>query len=183
MITEAAPGTPGPAERHSGRLPAPALAWGIKDSFRAYVTMTGGTLAVTPPAEASGAEYRFPAFPAAADQGKPGEHVLTFAGAVTCTAHQGLLRFVAADPWIHITDSHSARLSIAADPQGAGSGTRLHLADLTIPEPTATHGILRWTAAETRLAEEGAVAFDFNYQPGTELAAVSFSWPADGDQH
>jgi hypothetical protein len=144
--------------------------------------MTGGTLVVTPPAEASGSGYLFPAFPAAAFKGKLGEHVLTFAGAVTCTAHEGLMRFVAADPWIHFNDSRSARLSIAADPRGAGSGTRLQLADLTIPEPTASHGILRWTAAETRLAAEGAVAFDFNYQPGTELAAVSFSWPADGEQ-
>jgi Htaa len=88
------------------------------------------------------------------------------------------MRFVAANPWIHFTDSHSARLSIATDPQGAGFGTRLYLADLTIPEPTESHGILRWAAAETRLAEEGASAFDFNYQAGIELAAVSFSWPS-----
>jgi large repetitive protein len=177
VTTEVAPGSPDPTEYHSDPFLAPVLAWGIKDSFRAYVTAVGGTLEVTPPAETSGARYLFPG---AADQEKLGEQVLTFAGTVSCTAHQGLMRFVAADPWIHFTDSHSARFSIAADPQGANSGTRLYLANLTIPEPTESHGLLRWTAVETRLAQEGAVAFDFNYPSGIELAAVSFSWPAGG---
>jgi hypothetical protein len=100
-----------------------------------------------------------------------------FCGAVRFTAHQDLMRLVVADPWIHLSGRHG-QLSIAAGTAGT-AGSRIVVADLEIPEPTRRGELLCWAAAGARLAEDGAVAFDFNYPPGTELSPVSFSWPAD----
>jgi hypothetical protein len=101
-----------------------------------------------------------------------------FCGTVSFTAHQGLLRLVVADPWIHFS-GRRGQLSIGAGAAGQAAGGRIVVADLALPEATRCGELLSWAAAGARLAEDGAMAFDFSYPPGTELSPVSFSWPAD----
>jgi Htaa len=153
----------------------PALEWGIKDSFRAYLAAVGGIIDVTAPAEIIGASYyRFPR----AVNVPTSSPVITFQGTVAFSAHNGLLRLAFANPWIHFDDPHAGLLSIVADPRDSAPQERIIIADLTFPEPVESGGLLHWNSAGARLSGDGVTAFDFNYPPGTELSPLSFSWPA-----
>jgi hypothetical protein len=152
-----------------------SLRWEIKDSFRNYVIGVGGTIEVTTPASVADTYYEFPRSATSASAAAAGS-VLMFRGAVSFTAHHGLLRLVVADPWIHFGGRYG-QLSIGAAAAADVVGSRIIVADLEIPEAAKRGEILCWTGAGTRLAKDGAAAFDFNYPPGTELSPISFSWP------
>ena len=150
--------------------PAASLCWGVKSSFRDYVIGVGGTIGVTAPAAADGSAYRFPAAGGPVGSGPASGDLLKFTGSVRFSAHEGLLRLAVTEPWIHRV-SGAVRLSIASGP-AAG---RLFLADLEATEARRSGHLLTWSGVPARLAPEGTAAFGFYYQPGAELAAVTFS--------
>jgi hypothetical protein len=164
------------SERLAGE-PIASLVWGVKSSFLDYVTGVGGSIEVTAPATEAGTGYRFPltASPGGGDAGSGDP--LMYAGAVQFSAHQGLMRLVVTDPWIHRTGG-AMRLSIASGPAAGSVGGRLFLADLADTEPRRNGQLLIWPDVPASLAPAGAAAFDFHYPPGAELAAVTFSCPA-----
>lgn len=170
----------GSSGRSAAESYGPALSWSIKESFRAYMKGVGGTIELVAPAKIVGTQYLFPM---SAVKIPAKQTVCTFAGAVRCRAHEGLMQVLLADPWIHFDGPGRGRLSVAAEPHHRLPENRLPIADLTFPEPAESGGLLCWDGAGARLAASGAATFDFNYAPGTELSAVSFSWPAASPRH
>jgi hypothetical protein len=154
--------------------PMASLCWGVKSSFRDYVLGVGGTIEVTAPAAEDGTAYRFPLGGGPGGRNAGSGDPLKFTGSVRFSAHQGLMRLVVTEPWIHRTDG-AMRLSIAGGPAARSVGDRLLLADLVATEPHRSGQLLIWSDVPACLASEGAAAFDFHYRPGAELAAVTFS--------
>jgi hypothetical protein len=150
--------------------PTASLCWEIKSSFRDYVIGVGGTIGVTAPAAEDGSAYRFPSADGPGGSNAASGDLLKFMGTVRFSAHQGLLRLVVTEPWIHRI-SGAMRLSIAGGP----AADRLFLADLEATEARRSGRLLIWSDVPARLAPEGTAAFDFHYRPAAELAAVTFS--------
>ena len=146
-----------------------ALAWGVKQSFRAYVEMSGGTIAV-----AAGAT-RTPdgaiAFTAAADSDLAVDGgALTgtgrFQGEVSFQAHGGMLSVALFDPGIEI-GADGAALSVA---DSAGRTRRVVFAKLDLAEMTAgPDGSVTLPATITL---DGMFILGDHYPPGTALDPV-----------
>jgi hypothetical protein len=162
----------------TARDPSPSLSWEVKGSFRDYVIGVGGMIELTAPASDCGPTYRFPLAPSPELPGLDEPGLMKYSGAVRFNAHQGLMDLVIEDPWIHRAGGLT-RLSIAANAtQPGAAGNRLVIADLGTVSPTRSGRIRVWACVPAKLTTEGASAFGFNYSPGTELAAITFSHPA-----
>jgi hypothetical protein len=148
-----------------------ALEWGIKQSLVRYVLgMHDGSVAVTKPASATEAGYRFPA-----DAARPtsSDGALRFSGTVTLSGHGGLLKIVVADPWLvpvtgavagsPVSGSAEDRWSLTiADPYEPGSRLVFATVDGLDLQTGTAHG--------TRLTGDGAdLFFSGPYSEGTEL--------------
>src|SRR5579871_227580 len=95
------------------------LTWGLKQSLRAYVERSGGSIRTARGAELSSeGEFVFAAEPGSGltrstDGGLTG--VAAFNGEVTLEAHGGLLKIVLAEPRVEIEAGHAA-LTAAGNP-------------------------------------------------------------------
>jgi hypothetical protein len=129
-----------------------ALLWGVKASLLDYVRGMGdGTVEVTGGASMADAGIRFPA------AGSASEAPLAFAGAVTLTAHGGMMHVTIADPaivetsagWtLEIADPHDPSRRMAFATMAAFDGRR---------------------ASGTALTQDGADLFFGPYQRGTAI--------------
>ncbi|WP_309709861.1 HtaA domain-containing protein [Pseudolysinimonas sp.] len=152
--------------------PAPgSLGWGIKASFREYVTgpIANGSISVSSGAGVAGGGYWFP-------QSSAGVTATTvdiaYRGAVTFTGHSGALNLRIADPGVRITSATAAVLSVAT-----GSG-RVDFATLNLGAATATtdaSGARTYTSTPATLTSAGAASFDGFYAAGTALDPVTFT--------
>ncbi|MHC5794838.1 HtaA domain-containing protein [Lacisediminihabitans sp. FW035] len=147
------------------RNEGPHLAWNVKDTFRAYVEQAGGVIDVAEPAVARDNTF---VFPYVGVQSEPDGAIHRFSGAIRFTAHGGTMNLLVQDPWIHI-DSDGQWLSVAGTEATRTAGGRLVLANLAGARPRQ-----ELVAA---LTSEGAVAFDFRYPSGAELAPISYVLP------
>ena len=110
-----------------------SLTWGVKQSFRSYVEMTGGTTEVGEGAtrDADGA-FVFPATPESTLEIGP-DGTLTgrgvFQGEVKFDSHGGMLKVFLADPVLEL-DGAEAKLTVAETPERKlrGEIARLDLA-------------------------------------------------------
>lgn len=138
------------------------LEWGVKQSFRAYVEGSGGTIAATDGAsrDAAGAFV----FEAAADSDLVvADGALRgtgrFRGRVAFLAHGGLLSVTLTDPWLELADAGWV-LSIAETPT-----RRTAIAKVDV-------GGLAGGALPTATTHEGMMILGDHYPPGTALDAV-----------
>lgn len=146
---------------------AARLVWGVKQSFRAYVQASGGTVAVNGGAALTEAgEIAFPAAPEAATLrfGDAPSGRAAFSGSVRFAAHGGMLDVRLADPAVEIGEA-GAMLSV----EGAG-GRRAEIAtlDLTAAERGADG---EWVLPAA-LTVEGSFVLGDHYPPGTGVDAV-----------
>ncbi len=144
-----------------------SLGWGVKQSFRAYVEASGGTIAAAAGATRV-ADGTF-VFPATAE----GDLVLDggalrgagrFMGQVSFCAHGGLLSVSVIDPWVE-GGPDEWTISVAETP---GSARRMTIAKLgaVSEEPDGSLSI----GAATTL--EGMMLLGDHYPPGTVLDPV-----------
>ncbi len=134
---------------HGGSLHGGSLLWGIKSSLLDYVRGMGdGTVEATGGASVTDAGIRF---------GSPEPGSLAFRGAVTLTAHGGMLHVTIADPAIVETSTGWA-LEIV-DPHDASR----RMAFATIA------GFDGRRATGTALTHDGADLFFGPYQRGTAI--------------
>lgn len=146
-----------------------ALSWGVKQSFRRYVEMAGGSI------ETSGAvgrtddgEFTFTASPGreltldanGAPQGR-----CAFAGEVRFQAHGGMLAVRLADPAVEIGPSGGV-LTVA---DGQTGGRRVEIARLDVAAAASDAGELVIPAA---LSVEGIPVLGDHYPPMTPLDPV-----------
>lgn len=157
-----------------GSTPAAArgsLVWGVKSSFRSYVTgpIAQGSISVADGATSSGGGYRFFQRSTTADEGARG--TTSYGGSVRFTGHGGVLDLRLSDPNVRVTSSRTASLSVVAD------GRRVDLATLDLAAGSARSGAgaTTYSAVPARLTPAGAGAFDGFYSAGEALDPITFT--------
>ena len=144
------------------------LTWGVKQSFRGYVEMSGGTAATTDgAATAPDGAFTFETAPdsdLALDANGALRGTGRFRGRVSFQAHGGMLSVTLTDPWIEPT-ADGLVLSIAETPTRRTAIARLDAGAAS----RAADGALEIAAAITL---DGMMILGDHYPPGTPLDPV-----------
>ena len=169
FVEETTPTTP-PTDPTT--TPAPgSLSWGVKASFRDYVTgpIAHGSISVSGGAGVSGGGYWFPQSSAGLSADAA---IIGYRGAVTFTGHSGALTLRISDPTVRITSSSAGVLSVVV------GGSRVDFATLNLAAATMTTdatGARTYSAAPATLTAAGAANFAGFYPAGTALDPVTFT--------
>jgi hypothetical protein len=154
-----------------GRAPSfradTGMAWAVKDSFLRYVTASGGSIAVLDPAGmTAGSQFYFPLLDDSGFDPTRRTGAIRFTGSVIFTAHVGMLRIALKDPVLDISE----RAVLLAD---VDEGRELPIAEVRLPEPSDTGGIVMWRDARAFLLPESVALFGGTYRQGEELAPIT----------
>lgn len=163
--------------------PVAALTWGVKASFRSYVTgpVAHGTITTADGAEAAGEVFVFPAEEGA--EGRPDAFTAGFDGSVRFVGHGGALDLTVADLRVEVDgDEGTLVADVAAkslDDEEVVEYPDVELAalDLGAVTPTEADGLLTWTGVPATLTDEGAPAFADFYGPDTALDPLTITLP------
>ncbi|MGC3992718.1 MAG: HtaA domain-containing protein [Propionicimonas sp.] len=155
---------------------AGSLTWGVKSSFRSYITgpIAHGSISVARGAKAVGGGYRFGQSATSADP-PDAAGTTTYRGTVRFTGHDGVLDLSFTDPAITVTSSGSARLSASVTGHG-----RVVLANLSLSSGSrgTASGSVTYTGVDATLTAAGAKVFSYHgsafYPAGTALDPVTF---------
>ncbi|MEU9879665.1 HtaA domain-containing protein [Streptomyces phaeochromogenes] len=175
----------------SGRIENGAVDWGVRRTFREYVTgsIAKGEWKLTDGAEDGGALFRFPEGAGTYDEKKQTLDA-TFAGAVRFTGEQGLdlklgaLRAKVTDDGKGTLYADVTSAGGAGDTGGADAGSTAKANGTTKKVPLVTFtakdfkpkdGLAQLTEAPTKLTADGAKAFGGMYKAGTEMDPVSLA--------
>ena len=157
------------------------LSWGVKESFRSYIS---GTIAHGAWDTADGATYETPEFQWSGATGtfdpESGTGSVSFQGRVHFTGHDGVLDLSLAQPTIEFEGDTAALLLDARsnDMEGevAVDANQEWVGDVTLPaELQVADGALSASGAATTLTNAGVAAFAGFYEAGSELDPLSFS--------
>jgi hypothetical protein len=157
---------------------AGSLQWGVKESFRSYISssIANGAWEVS-----NGATYTTPTFGWSSAAGgidpASGLGEISFTGTIVFTGHGGLLRLELSDPTIHIGDDGATLLmdAVSNDPDGEVVVDAQDVVFATLPADVADAawqpgGSLTFSeVAPVVLTAEGAAAFAGFYAAGEEL--------------
>ncbi|WP_209559920.1 HtaA domain-containing protein [Frigoribacterium sp. PvP032] len=183
----AVPGAAAATGASSCTVSGATLSWGVKESFRSYISGSIAKGAWTPE---GGATYATPAFGWSSGAGELGDDAagdvatgdVAFTGSVRFTGHQGVLDTTIADPVLRFTSPTTAQLllDVAGTTQEgvAVSSPDVPFADVDLtasPVDPAT-GALSFAGAPATLTAEGAAAFG-SYEPGTALDPLTADVP------
>jgi hypothetical protein len=154
-------------------IPDAALGWGVKESFRSYIS---GTIANGEWTVSDGATYSTPEFGWSGGSGSiPG--TVAFTGSIEFTGHDGILDTTISDPRLVFDGSSTATLLLDV------SGTTQEGVDVDAPAVEfATIDISGAVKGETisnapvTLTEAGAEAFG-TYKEGEELDPITVALP------
>lgn len=143
------------------------LDWGVKESFRSYITgpIAQGEARTGDGASTVDGAYRFHS---AAGSYEDGTAVIDYTGWVYFWGHDGELDLTFANPSIEYSGS-SGTLYVYVN------GTRTDMAALSGASLNASGGTLSVGGASASLTANGAEAFAGYYEPGEALDPVSFS--------
>ncbi|MFI9200651.1 HtaA domain-containing protein [Streptomyces sp. NPDC053048] len=179
--------TPEEKDRHKGEFTGAAVDWGVRRTFREYVTgsIAQGSWKLTDGAQDGGALFRFPAGKGTYDA-DTGRLDAAFAGTVRFTGKDldlALSRVVVA--------AKDGRGTLSADvTRGGGQAERTEKTEKTeknVPLVSfdtsglkEKDGLAAVSQAPAKLTAEGAKAFGGMYQEGAEMDPVSLAVPLDG---
>ncbi|MFJ2782905.1 MULTISPECIES: HtaA domain-containing protein [unclassified Streptomyces] len=160
----------------TGSLRAAAVDWGVRRTFREYVTgaVSQGRWTFADGAQDGGALFRFPSGKGAYDPGK-GTLDAAFAGSVRFTgAH---LDLTLGKVTVKVTGGTG---TLSADVTSAGKTDRaVPLVTFTARNLTPRNGLAVVTEAPATLTEGGAEAFGGMYRAGTAMDPVSLAVAVD----
>ncbi|MEU3986525.1 HtaA domain-containing protein [Streptomyces sp. NPDC026672] len=160
-----------------GAIEDGAVDWGVRRTFREYVTgdIARGEWTLSGGAQDGGALFRFPRGEGTYEKG---ELTAAFRGTVRFTGAHGLDLRIGA---VRVT-VRDGRGTLLADVTGGGSsGRQVPLVTFTAGDLTAHDGLARVTEAPAKLTAEGARAFGGMYRPGTDMDPVSLAVALTGD--
>jgi Htaa len=180
--------TPAPASA-SCTVQGGTLTWGVKESFRSYIS---GSIAKGGWEAGDGATYATPAFAFTGATGEidpvSGAGRVAFHGSVHFTGHGGILDLTIASPTLRIDGDGRATLLLdvrGTDTSGAPAidAKQTEIGTLAAaPAVDAAAGALTLSAVPLALSAAGAPAFGGFYAEGEELdpvtATVQLSCPA-----
>ena len=142
------------------------LTWGVKQSFRSYVEMSGGEITAAEGAAATpDGAFAFEAAPGgdlAVDAAGKVSGTARFRGRLVFQAHGGMLKVTLTDPWLEPAPEGLV-LSIAETPIRRTAIAKLGAAQRT------EDGALQFPAAITL---DGMMIIGDHYPPGTALDVV-----------
>ncbi|MFH8465913.1 HtaA domain-containing protein [Streptomyces sp. NPDC017991] len=166
----------------SGRIENGAVDWGVRRTFREYVTgaIAQGEWKLSDGAQDGGALFRFPEGSGTYDEKKRTLDA-TFAGAVRFTGEQGLdlklggIRAEVADDgkgtlYADVTSGGRTR-----DEKGKETRKKVSLVTFTAKDLKPKDGLAQVTEAPAKLTAAGAEAFGGMYKAGTEMDPVSLA--------
>lgn len=167
---------PNPGKPDSSKAPAGYLAWGIKASFRSYVTgpIAQGSIALSSGAGSAKDGFRFGQASTSAHPPNA-QGTTAYRGAVRFSGHHGTLNLTFAAPTITVTSATKATLRATV----SGFGT-IDLASLNLAGRAArtTGKTVAFTDVPATLTAAGARVFSYSgssfYPAGTALDPVSF---------
>ncbi|MGC5566207.1 HtaA domain-containing protein [Streptomyces sp. FR-108] len=186
---------PEDGQETSGRIEDGAVDWGVRRTFREYVTgaIAQGEWKLSGGAQDGGALFRFPEGSGTYDE-KRRTLDATFTGAVRFTGEQGLdlklggIRAEITDGgkgtlYADVTsggDTGGASGTDRASGTGEASGTgqadkKVPLVTFTAKDLKPKDGLARITEAPAKLTAQGAEAFGGMYRAGTEMDPVSLA--------
>ncbi|MFE9247711.1 HtaA domain-containing protein [Streptomyces sp. NPDC007088] len=171
----------GKPKARSARIEDAAVDWGVRRTFREYVTgpIAKGAWKLASGARDGGALFRFPKGEGTYDPGK-GTLDADFAGSVRFTGEHGLdltLREVHVD----IAKGRGTLRATVDSPDHAARKLPLVTFAAGAIETGAGGGLATLTEAPARLTPEGAEAFGGMYRPGTAMDPVSLAVALDAD--
>jgi len=168
---------PGPGTQPP-QTPSPSAAgtlrWGVKESFRSYVTgpVAQGSISVSG-AGSSGGAVVFPQTSAATGSATG---TVSYGGTVRYRGHGGALDVSLSSPAVRFTSASTAALTVAAN------GSRLTIATLALgsgARNTLPDGSIRFAGVPATLTAAGSTVFSFQgstfYPAGTALDPVTFT--------
>lgn len=149
-----------------------SIQWGVKESFRSYIT---GTTAKGQISGGWGAGSG--AYSTENDRGR-----VSFGGSMHYTGHDGLLDVTLSNPRIQVTGPSSASLILNVQSKGLGNEPDVNangvvFATLSLPAASESADRISWNGAAATLTAAGAEAFAGFYNAGDALDAVSFAFP------
>ncbi|MET9252896.1 HtaA domain-containing protein [Streptomyces sp. NPDC003717] len=156
-----------------GTVRAGAVDWGVRRTFREYVTgdIAHGEWTLSAGAQDGGALFRFPG---GTGTYRDGDLTASFTGEVRFTGAHGLdLRLARPRATVH-----DGKGTLYADVTAAGAkgGERVPLVTFTTArELKAAGGLVAVREAPAKLTARGAAAFGGMYQPGTEMDPLSLA--------
>lgn len=163
----------------AGKLRDGAVDWGVRRTFREYVTgdIAAGGWKLRGGAQDGGALFRFPKGAGSYDKKKRSLDA-EFTGSVRFTGKHGL-DLALADPAVSVTGGKG---TLRADVTGDGRTTKnVPLVTFAVTSLAAKDGLVRVDEAPARLTAEGAKAFGGMYQKGAAMDPVSLAVALDSD--
>ncbi|MGV9457144.1 HtaA domain-containing protein [Streptomyces sp. NPDC003635] len=169
--------SPAKKKASGGAIEDGAVDWGVRRTFREYVTgdIAQGKWTLSAGAQDGGALFRFPAGEGTYESG---ELTASFKGAVRFTGEQGLdlgLDRVR----VTVEDGRGTLYADVVTPDF--TGTKVPLVTFTATGLKPEKGLVRLTEAPAKLTARGAKAFGGMYQPGTEMDPVSLAVATTAD--
>ncbi|MDC7804842.1 HtaA domain-containing protein [Sphingomonas sp. BLCC-B65] len=155
-----------------------ALLWGVKSSFRSYITgpIAKGAIAVSGGASSADGQFRFGQTGSAL---RDGRGTASYGGSVRFTGHAGVLDLTFSDPQVRIDSASSATLLVSV----GGRRTDLASLDLAAGHRSDAEGALAYSSVPATLTASGAGIFSYGssqfYGPGTAMDPVAFVVGAD----
>ncbi len=169
--------SPKPKPNTSPKAKSGELVWGVKTSFRSYITgpIARGSVSVSAGAKATSGGYWFGQSSTSAKAPNP-VGTTTYRGGVQFTGHHGELNLALSAPAVRVTSANSAMLTAHV----AGKG-RVNVAVVTLSaaKRTTAAGWVQYASAPAALTPAGSTLFARDgsefYPPGTPMDPVTFS--------
>ncbi|UTX52733.1 HtaA domain-containing protein [Leucobacter aridicollis] len=179
--------TAAPAGTGSCEITGGTLKWGVKASFRSYIS---GSIANGSWEPGDGVTYETPEFTWTGGAGEldpaTGVGEVSFAGSVHFTGHDGVLDLTLANPTIEFEGDGNAALMLDAKSTDMEGKVTVDTAqewvgELVAPAAVALQGEkLEISAMQASLTNSGAAAFAGFYEAGAELDPVTLSLETTG---
>ncbi|WP_031046247.1 HtaA domain-containing protein [Streptomyces sp. NRRL F-5650] len=156
-----------------------AVDWGVRRTFREYVTgdIADGRWTLTAGAQDGGALFRFPGGEGTYEDGGL---TATFKGTVRFTGAHGL-DLTLGGVRVAVKDGTGTLYADVRSPDVEEK--KVPLVTFTAGRPKPADGLVRFTEAPARLTERGARAFGGMYPAGTEMDPVSLAVALTADAH
>ncbi|WP_188511583.1 HtaA domain-containing protein [Conyzicola nivalis] len=157
-------------------LAAGSLTWGVKQSFRDYVTGSIAKGAVTTSGVASsGGSYTFGQAAGGTFDRASGVGSSNYSGSVRFTGHAGQLDVTLGDPVVRVDSASSGTLLVSVN---GGASTPFATLDLAAGSRSTPNNAVSYSGVPASLTSQGAAVFSLNgsgfYAVGTPLDPVSF---------
>ncbi|MGO2140990.1 MAG: HtaA domain-containing protein [Leucobacter sp.] len=179
--------TTGPASTGACEITGGTLKWGVKESFRSYIS---GSIANGSWETGEGVTYETPEFTWTGATGEidpaTGTGAVSFTGSVHFTGHDGVLDLTLANPTVEFEGDGKAALMLDAKSTDMEGKVTVDTAQEWVGEVVAPASIapqsgkLDLSAMKTTLTNSGAAAFAGFYEAGAGLDAVTLNLETTG---